>query len=66
MKIQVTSEGKILIVESETPITVNEVLKKLEISPSTVLAVFDGTIIPHTSLIESDLSIELVIVSSGG
>ena len=39
---------------------------KLGIAHSTVLAVVGDTIIPHTSMISDDVSIELVVVSSGG
>ena len=66
MRIEVASEGEVLVVESDAPMSINEILRKLKIPPSTVLAVFDNTIIPHTSIIESDISIELVVVSSGG
>ena len=66
MRIEVASEGQVLVVESDAPMSINEILRKLKIPPSTVLAVFDNTIIPHTSIIESDISIELVVVSSGG
>ncbi|MFL2974535.1 MAG: hypothetical protein CND89_05360 [Marine Group II euryarchaeote MED-G38] len=66
MRIEVESQGEILIIESETSLSINKILSKLEIAPSTVLAVYDGTILPHTSIIESDIRLELVIVSSGG
>ena len=66
MRIEVESQGEILIIESETSLSINKILSKLEIAPSTVLAVYDGTILPHTSIIEADIRLELVIVSSGG
>ncbi|MFQ3343843.1 MAG: hypothetical protein ACKVI6_02135 [Candidatus Poseidoniales archaeon] len=66
MKVEVESEGNVLFVEFDSSITVNEVLSKLKIQASTVLAVYEGTIVPHTSLIKSDLRLELVVVSSGG
>ena len=47
-------------------IATNTVLKELDIHASTVLAVYDDTIVPHNSVIEGDLKLELVIVSSGG
>ena len=52
--------------ESSKPITISEVLEKLEIPPSTVLAVQGQTILPHTSIIKDDAKLELVVVSSGG
>ena len=66
MRVQIQYEGETLEVESSKPITINEVLEKLEIPPSTVLAVQGQTILPHTSLIKDDATLELVVVSSGG
>ena len=66
MRVEIQHEGKSLEVESSKPITINEVLQKLEIPPSTVLAVQGQTILPHTSLIKDDAALELVVVSSGG
>ena len=51
---------------SHDPITVSEVLSKLEIHPSTVLVVHGETIVPHTSSIGADIELELIVVSSGG
>tara|TARA_B100000700_G_scaffold169477_3_gene187143 strand:- start:22432 stop:22590 length:159 start_codon:yes stop_codon:yes gene_type:complete len=51
---------------SNDPITISEILSRLEIHPSTVLAVHGDTIVPHTSSISSDIELELIIVSSGG
>ena len=66
MRVEIQHEGESLQVESSKPITINEVLEKLEIPPSTVLAVQGQTILPHTSLIKDDAKLELVVVSSGG
>ena len=66
MRVEIQHEGESLEVESSEPITINEVLEKLEIPPSTVLAVQDKIILPHTSLIKDDAKLELVVVSSGG
>ena len=66
MRVEIQHEGESLEVESSEPITINEVLEKLEIPPSTVLAVQGQTILPHTSLIKDDATLELVVVSSGG
>jgi len=62
----VEHDGEVLSVESEGPLTISEVLERLGIPSSTVLAVHDDTIVPHTSRIESDLRLELIVVSSGG
>ncbi len=53
-------------VESSEPISVSDVLERMGVPPSTVLAVHGETIIPHTSIIKSDTKLELVVVSSGG
>ena len=66
MRVEIQHEGESLEVEASKPITINEVLEKLEIPPSTVLAVQGQTILPHTSLIKDDAKLELVVVSSGG
>ena len=59
-------DGEVLSVESEGPLTISEVLERLGIPSSTVLAVHGDTIVPHTSRIESDFRLELIVVSSGG
>jgi len=54
------------IIESDTPISIAEVLDRLDIPSSTVLAVLGETIVPHSSKITDDIEIELIVVSSGG
>ena len=67
MRIEVVhAEGESSIVESDDPITISEVLSRLDIASSTVLAVLGETIVPHTSMINDDIEIELIVVSSGG
>jgi sulfur carrier protein ThiS len=66
MLVGITSEGERTVVENDGPLTVAEVLQRVGIAASTVLAVVGGVIIPHTSTIEGDVEIELIIVSSGG
>ncbi|MDP7002985.1 MAG: hypothetical protein QF911_05410 [Candidatus Thalassarchaeaceae archaeon] len=66
MRVEVEHLGESLSVESDSPITINEVLQKLSIPSSTVLAVHEKAIVPHTSLIKADICLELVVVSSGG
>ena len=55
-----------LTLESDMPISISEVLERLSIPASTVLAVHEDTIVPHASIIESDINLELIVVSSGG
>ena len=64
--IQVEHLGETAEIESKDPISVSEVLEKMGVPPSTVLAVHGETIVPHTSIIKSDTRLELVVVSSGG
>ena len=64
--IQIEHLGETTEVESKDPISVSEVLEKMSVPPSTVLAVHGDTIEPHTSIIKNDTKLELVVVSSGG
>ncbi|MEE3113366.1 MAG: hypothetical protein VX303_00375 [Candidatus Thermoplasmatota archaeon] len=66
MRIEIEHQGETLAIDAESPITINEVLERLGIPSSTVLAVHDDVIVPHTSVISADLRLELVVVSSGG
>ena len=66
MEVEVEHDGEVLSVVSEGPLTISEILERLGIPASTVLAVHGDTIVPHTSRIESDLRLELIVVSSGG
>ena len=66
MRVEIIHTGQVLVVESESPLTVSEILSSLDIPPSTVLAVFEDTIVPHTSLINDDIRLDLIVVSSGG
>jgi|TARA_B100000614_G_scaffold225410_1_gene215078 sulfur carrier protein ThiS len=67
MRITVNHEdGGPSIVESDEPIKIAEVLERLDIASSTVLAVLGETIVPHSSMITDDIEIELIVVSSGG
>ena len=64
--IRVEHLGESVQVESSKPISVNEILEKMDVPPSTVLAVHGETIVPPTSIIKGDTTLELVVVSSGG
>ncbi len=66
MRVEVEHDGELLSVDSRAPLTILEVLERLDIPASTVLAVHGNAIVPHTSLIESDIRLELIVVSSGG
>jgi sulfur carrier protein ThiS len=66
MIIRVEHLGEVTEVESSEPISVSDLLEKMGVPPSTVLAVHGETIVPHTSIIKSGTKLELVVVSSGG
>ena len=67
MRITVNHEdGDPSIVETDEPISIAEVLNRLDIASSTVLAVLGETIVPHSSMITDDIEIDLIVVSSGG
>ena len=66
MRVEVVYENKSLIFESEVPTTISTILNELDIPSSTVLAVYNDTIVPHSSTISEDIKIELIVVSSGG
>jgi sulfur carrier protein ThiS len=66
VRIEVEHQGETHAFDAQDPITIDEVLESLGIPSSTVLAVHDDVIVPHTSVISADLRLELVVVSSGG
>jgi len=66
MRVSITHDDKTQSVECDEGLSIRELLVKLDIHPSTVLAVHDGTIVPHDSQLNSDVSLELITVSSGG
>ena len=65
MRVEIVYENKSLIFESEVPSTISTILNELDIPSSTVLAVYEDSIIPHSSTISEDIKIELIVVSSG-
>ena len=64
MRVEVVYENESLIFESEVPTTISTILNELDIPSSTVLAVYNDTIVPHSSTISEDIRIELIIVST--
>ena len=66
MRVTVNHLNQEHVVDIQAPATILDVLNELGIHASTVLAVYDETIVPHNSIIEGDLNLELIIVSSGG
>jgi sulfur carrier protein ThiS len=66
MEVGVIHDGERTTMTFDEPISIASVLEKMGIPPSTVLTVVDEKIVPHTSTINGDIEIELIIVSSGG
>jgi len=66
VKVTILYQGEKIEFLSDKDITVDEILLKLKIPSSTVLAIYGEKIIPHTTLISGDIEIELIVVSSGG
>tara|TARA_B100001750_G_C15447143_1_gene566852 strand:+ start:39 stop:245 length:207 start_codon:yes stop_codon:yes gene_type:complete len=64
--VTVLHEGKTEEYQCDEGMLITELLEKIEIHPSTVLAVHEGVIVPHDSQLNGDLTLELIIVSSGG
>ena len=65
MRVEVEHDGELLSVDSRAPLTILELLERLDMPASTVLAVHGDAIAPHTSLLESAIRLELIVVSSG-
>ncbi len=66
MEVGVIHDGERTAMTFDEPISSASALEKMGIPPSTVLTVVDEKIVPHTSTINGDIEIELIIVSSGG
>lgn len=66
MKVRITVEGTMHEVEAEEGITIDQILEEIEVLPSTVLVTHGEKIIPHSTVIKSDVELGTIIVSSGG
>ena len=66
MRISITYQGTNQYIDSEKNITVKEVLIKAGINSSMVLVCNNNQIIPQTSIINSDIELEIIDVGSGG
>lgn len=52
--------------ESDQEITIRQALVKCNILPSTVIVNYQGNILPLSTVITSDIKLEVITVSSGG
>ncbi len=66
MRISVLYQGTTQYVDSEKKLTVKDVLVKAGIHSSMVLVCNENQIIPQTSMINSDIELEIIDVGSGG
>ncbi len=66
MKVRIEVEGTMHEVEAEEGITIDQILEKIEVLPSTVLVTHGEKIVPHSTVIKSDVELGTIIVSSGG
>ena len=66
MMVRIEVEGVIHDVEVEEGITIDKVLDKIGVLPSTVLVTHEDKIVPHSAKINSDVELGTIIVSSGG
>lgn len=66
MKVALKGHGHDHSIELETGSTVKQALDKIGIHPSTVIVSHEDVVLPHTTVLNSDVSLDLTIVSSGG
>ena len=66
MMVRIEVEGVTHDVEVEEGITIDKILDKIGVLPSTVLVTHEEKIVPHSAKINSDVELGTIIVSSGG
>ena len=66
MKIALKGHGHDHVIELEVGSTVKEALIEIGIHPSTVIVSHEDIVLPHTTVLNADVSLDLTIVSSGG
>lgn len=66
MRIRLLHDGVWTTLESEQPLMIVDVLKQAGITTSMVLVTLENRILPHTTLIKSDIELEVIDVGSGG
>ena len=66
MRIRLLHDGVWTTIESESPMRILEVLERAGITTSMVLVTLGDRILPHTTLIKSDIELEAIDVGSGG
>ena len=66
MMVRIEVEGMMHDVEAEEGTTIDKILDKIGVLPSTVLVTHGEKIVPHSTKINSDVELSTIIVSSGG
>jgi sulfur carrier protein ThiS len=66
MKVALKEHGHDHSIELEAGSTVKQALDIIGIHPSTVIVSHEDVVLPHTTILNSDVSLDLTIVSSGG
>ena len=66
MKIALKGHGHDHIIDLEAGSTIKQALLKIGIHPSTVIVSHEDTVLPHTTVLNADVALDLTIVSSGG
>ena len=66
MKTALKGHGHDHIINLEAGSTIKQALLKIGIHPSTVIVSHEDTVLPHTTVLNADVALDLTIVSSGG
>ena len=66
MKVALEGHGHDHVIEMIPGSTIKQALDMIGIHPSTVIVSHDNIVLPHTTILNGDVNLELTIVSSGG
>ena len=66
MKVALKGHGHDHEIELDVGSTVKQALEVIGIHPSTVIVSHEDVVLPHTTKLNADVSLDLTIVSSGG
>ena len=66
MQVTLLSNGDKISVELDNGSTVRQVLDLAKIHPSTVIVSYEDTVLPHSTILNDDIKLDITIVSSGG
>ena len=66
MKVALKGHGHDHSIDLEPGSTIKDALDAVGIHPSTVIVSHEDTVLPHSTILNADVSLDLTIVSSGG